>query len=92
MSRVNCVSQCFITVVPLYIYAWDFVFAAQTGGQSCRLVVAESLFVYNACVGVCAHQVGKVYALYVIHQNSFIIMDVHHLVIRQFCLCFMCYC
>lgn len=49
--------QCFITVVPLC--AWDFVFAGQTGGQSCRLVVIESIFdrVYNACAGVCAPQV-----------------------------------
>ncbi len=43
----------------LVLYAWDFVFAAQTGGQSCRLVVTESIFghVYNACVGVCTYQV-----------------------------------
>lgn len=61
--------QCFTTVGPLCVYAWDFVFAAQTGGQSCRPIVAESLFVYNACVGVCANKVGKVYALYVIHIN-----------------------
>lgn len=33
MSRDDFMCQCFVTVVPLY--AWDFVFAAQRGGQSC---------------------------------------------------------
>lgn len=53
------------------LHACNFVFAAQTGGQGCRVVVAQSIFghVYSACVGVSTHQVGEVYASFVLHQK-----------------------